>query len=251
MVGEAYDKPPIEEAICQFNFADRLQWASNIPSHLFDRVRDLYPAMPTQQQVLQANLLPAPSTDMPELSLAANERVVFADQSGLSKLSVSAEAIGIHRVRPYIGFDEDMLPRINRDLPLVLDVLEISGSFKSVSVRYINKIEIDSPNLELTEYFTHWDADNVLPAGFDGTVTAFFYRTTAQEQAQPLVLTLNFGSLVAPKDKAAFVLDIDLVYNFEEPADTSEALSQIVEIKRTENSIFESLVTDRARDLFR
>jgi uncharacterized protein (TIGR04255 family) len=206
--------------------------------------------MPVQQQILQASLSPAVGGDAAGLSLAPTERVVFADKGDHSRLSVGPQTIGIHRARPYIGFEGDMLPRINHDILVSLEELQAKPSFSNVSVRYINKIDIAAIEFDLRDYFNYVDTTQALPRGFDGTVTGFLYRTAAQQNSSPLTLTLNFGSVVAPKDTAAFVLDIDLTYSFEEPVGVTEAIAKIVEVKATENSIFESLITDTTRELF-
>lgn len=246
-----YRHPPIEEAICQFTLAQPSPWDLDTPRRLFEKFRDRYPAMPLQQQVLQANLASLPAAEPPGLTLAPVERVVFADNENHSRLSIGPQVISIHRARPYIGFEEDMLPRINLDLPVALESLQAHSTFISVSVRYINKIEINATEFNLESYFSYMTTADALPPTFDGTVTGFFYRTGAKHISSPLNLTLNFGSLSASKDIAAFLLDIDLMYNFEEPVGASEAIAKMVEVKATENSIFESLITDNARELFK
>ncbi|HET9895197.1 MAG TPA: TIGR04255 family protein [Streptosporangiaceae bacterium] len=249
MEKHTYGKPPIEEATCQFSLADPLQWGPDSARQLFERVRSVYPAMPMQQQVLQANLSAAASEAASGLTIAPTERVVFTDESGESRLSVSAEVIGVHRVKPYISFDKEMLPRLKRDISL-LDGQLPSEPFKSIAVRYINKVEIAETSVDLGDYFTHWGAQRDLPVGFDGTITGFFYRTAAQDRSHPLSLVLNFGSVAAEKDKSAFILDIDLTYTFAEPVDSDAAISRIVEVKSMENEIFESMITARTRELF-
>jgi len=250
MVQAKYNRPPIEEAICQFTLAQRLPWDAETPRRLFEKLRNRYPAMPTQEQILQANLTTGSGAETPGLSIAPTERVVFADTENRSRLSIGPQTIGVHRTRPYIGFEQDMLPRIKDDVPTVIQLFQGDESFGSVSVRYINKIEIPSTEFDLKEYFNYSATAELLPPGFDGTITGFFFRTAAKRNDRPLVLTLNLGSVVAPKDTAAFVLDIDLVYSFEEPAGTQEAIAKIAEVKATENSIFESLITDATRGLF-
>ena len=192
MAGTKYKNPPIEEAICQFTLAQRAPWEPDTARHLFEKIRDRYPAMPTQQQILQANLAPVPGAETPGLSLAQNERVVFADTSGLSRLTIGPTTIGIHRVKPYIGFDEDMLPRVKRDIPASIELLEQQNpAFSNVSVRYINKIEVNAGDFDLTDYFNYLGTADVLPNGFDGSITGVFYRTVATERSRPVTLSLN------------------------------------------------------------
>jgi uncharacterized protein (TIGR04255 family) len=245
-----YKNPPIEEAICQFSFAQPLPWNVDTPRKLFEKLRGHYPAMPQQQQVLQANLALGVGPESPGLSLAPAERVVFADNENLSRFTVGPQSIGVHRARPYIGFEEDMLPRIMEDIPSSIEFIQRDPLFANISVRYINRIEIATTEFDLTEYF-NWNSTSQLPSSFDGTITGFFYRTAAQQTSTPLNLTLTFASVTAPKDTAAFVLDIELVYNFDDPVPSQQAVERLVEVKAAENSIFESLITDSTRELFK
>lgn len=244
-----YKNPPIEEAICQFTFSQPLPWSLDTPRQLFEKLRDRYPAMPQQQQIIQANLTPG-GIEPSGLALAPTQRVVFADTENLSRFSVGPQSVGVHRAKPYIGFEEDMLPRVTEDVPSAIEFLQKNPLFANVSVRYINRIEIASTEFDLTDYFNTSDLANLLPSSFGGTVTGFFYRAAAKRSSEPLDLALNFGSVVAPKDTAAFVLDIDLVYNFDDPAAPEEAIEKIKDVKDVENSVFESLITDNTRELF-
>lgn len=250
MTGSRYAHPPIDEAICQFTLAERLPWDGDTPRHLFEKLRVRYPAMPAQQQILQANLTPSTGDDGPSLNVNPTERIVFADSENLSRLSIGPQIIAVHRVRPYIGFEQDMLPRSQQGIEAAIVPLQASPLFSSISIRYINRIAVDSSSFDLNEYFNYWGAGDTLPQGIDGTVTGFFYRTTIQQQSTPLSLALSFGSVVAPKDTSAFVLDLDLTYPFEEPADSAKALTQLIDVKATENALFESLITDKTRRLF-
>lgn len=246
-----YQNPPIEEAICQFTFAQPLPWNPETPRLLFEKVRDRYPAMPTQQAVLQANLTPGVGPETPGLSLAPIERVVFADAENLGRFSVGPQSIAVHRARPYIGFEEDMLPRIREGIPSSVRFLQPNPLFANASLRYINRIEVMADEFDLADYFNYLNSVDMLPSGFGGTVTGFLFRTTAKQDSTPLNLTLNFGSVAASKGTAAFVLDIDLVFNFEEPAAPEDAIAKIIEVKAVENSIFESFITDKTRELFK
>src|ERR1019366_262470 len=106
MAGHKYSEPPIEEAMCQFTLAEPISWDATTPGKIFDGLKDRYPGMPAQQQLLQANLTPGVGADSPTLALSPNERVVFISDDGINRLSVAPTMIGLHRGRPYIGFEE-------------------------------------------------------------------------------------------------------------------------------------------------
>lgn len=250
MAGRKYRNPPIDEATCQFTLAERIPWDLVIPVRLFDHFKTRYPGMPSQQQLLQANLTPGAGVQTPNLALVQNDRIVFANDDGTDRLSVGPESIGIHRTKPYIGFEEEVLPRIRGDVPEALRVLDHDSAFSAVSIRYVNRIVISDAKFELGEYFLYWGTESVLPEPFDGNISGFFYRTTAKRQTQAETLALTFASIDAPKDSSAFILDIDLTHNFEDPVTTDEAIEQLIALKALENSIFESLITDKCRSLF-
>jgi uncharacterized protein (TIGR04255 family) len=251
MSRRVYANPPIDEATCHFALANELSWDKTTPSHLFDHLKQFYPGMPEQQQLVQANLAVAvQGAASPNLSLANSQRIVFLDDQGINRLSVSPASISVHRAKPYGGFKHELLDRLRRDLPEVLHVFDHEESFKAVSVRYINRIAVPKPTIELTEYFNYWGAKNGLPGPFNGAVAGFFYRTSAQHSDQPENLTVTFGTLDAPEKTVAFLLDMDLVHTFDEPVKVEQAVEQLISIQALVNSTFEAFITDKCRELF-
>jgi uncharacterized protein (TIGR04255 family) len=250
MVRKKYANPPIDEATCQFSLAEPIPWDPTVPGRLFEGLKDRYPGMPSQQQLVQANLTPSAGLPSPNLALVQQDRIVFVDNIGAARLSVGPTTVAVHRARPYVGFEEEMLPRINEDIPAVFDILEVATEINSVSTRYVNRIVIESAKFDLPDYFNYWAAESALPDPFEGNITAFFYRTASKRISHPESLTLTFGSIDAPKDSAAFVLDIDLVHQFDGQVPIESAIAQLMELKAFENEIFESLITDKCREMF-
>lgn len=251
MAGTKYKNPPIDEATCQFSLSEPMEWVPSTAGRLFDNLKDRYPGLPAQQQLLQANLTPGAGIVSPELALTQNERVIFSDNKNQGRLSVGPRVISLHRGQPYVGFEEELLPRIRRDLPAVLEILEHTPTFNGVSTRYVNRIVINEKSFDLADYFTYWGATSTLPEPFDGEIAGFFYRIGGKRASRPEILSLTFGSIDAPKDSAAFILDIDLAHNFESPVDMDDAITELICLKELENKIFESLITDKCRELFR
>jgi uncharacterized protein (TIGR04255 family) len=251
MLGRKYRNPPIDEAMCQFTWVNPLTWDASIPGRMFARFKNRYPALPSQQQLIQANLIANAATNPPDLSLVPTERFVFLSDDGTDRLSVGTQSLGFHRTKPYNSFEENLLPRITEQLPEALETLGHEPGFSKVSIRYINRIVIDQPTVNVQDYFTHPDAASILPEGFQETLTGFFYRTALKRNEQPQELYVTFGSAFAPKDSVAFVLDIDISHEFEVPAQPKQAISQAISLKELENSIFESLITDKCRELFK
>src|SRR5579864_8696823 len=103
MARTKYANPPIDEATCQFTLSEPLKWTNSSPGRLFEGLKDRYPGLPSQQQLLQANLTPGAGIISPELALTQNERVVFIDDENEAKLSVGPSIVSLHRGKPYIG----------------------------------------------------------------------------------------------------------------------------------------------------
>src|SRR5262245_56221309 len=162
MAGHKYRNPPIDEATCQFTLAEQIVWDPSVASRLFEHFKDRYPGMPSQQQLIQANLTPATGAVAPSLSIVPSDRIVFFGKQDANRLSVGPQLIGVHRTRPYNGFEEDLLPRIGSEVSEVLDVLDHEQTFAAVSVRYVNRIVIDSSSFDLEEYFSYWGASSAL-----------------------------------------------------------------------------------------
>jgi uncharacterized protein (TIGR04255 family) len=137
-------------------------------------------------------------------------------------------------------------------VPEVIEILQVNAAFSEVTTRYINRIVIESIGFDLSDYFNYWAAENALPVPFEGNITGFFYRTAASTRASPpQSLALTFASIDAPKGSAAFILDIDITQKLGGPSSAEEAIEQLVALKAFENEIFESLITDKCRDLFK
>jgi uncharacterized protein (TIGR04255 family) len=247
-----YVNPPIDEATCQFVLAEEVNWNSETASHLFDHVRESYPGLPQQQQLFQANMAaPAQGGSLPNLTLTNGNRIIFTDEGGPNRLSVGPATISTHRARPYSGFKHELLPRTKRDLPRVLSAFDREGLFKAISVRYVNRISVPGFGFELTEFFNYWAAQNGLPPPFDGTLTGFFYRTAAQHATEPQNLTITFGTLDPGENESNFILDMDLVHQFARSVSTEQAIDQLVQLQELINTTFESIITDRCRELFK
>ncbi|MGH3273369.1 MAG: TIGR04255 family protein [Streptosporangiaceae bacterium] len=245
-----YPNPPIEEATCQFTLAEELPWDEMTPSLLFGELRTDYPGLPSQQHLVQANIGGSSPGGMPEVGIAGNVRFVFADSENVNRLSVGRSAISVHRARPYRSFKNELLVRIRRDVPRIMALLNQEDLFKAVSVRYINRIIIPEITFALRDYFNYWGADNGLPKPFDKRTTGFFYRTNALHNEQSENVTVTFGSADSGGSIGTFILDIDLAHNFTKPAKTDEVIDRMIDIQGSVNSIFESLVTDKCRELF-
>ncbi|MBV8265707.1 MAG: TIGR04255 family protein, partial [Planctomycetaceae bacterium] len=63
-----YKNPPIEEAVCDFQFAPGTDWDPTMPGLLYEKLRDTYNEKPRQQQLIEAQVQGVNSEGSPSVS---------------------------------------------------------------------------------------------------------------------------------------------------------------------------------------
>ncbi|HEV3255705.1 MAG TPA: TIGR04255 family protein [Gemmataceae bacterium] len=117
-----------------------------------------------------------------------------------------------------------------------------------IAVRYINRLDIPGPRVELKDYLrTGPEIAEGLPQSLDG----FFMQLQLPVQDIRGRLLLNETTIEPPSPGVvAVVLDIDL-FRAEDLPQEEEGIWQLVETMRLrKNEFFEACITDRARELF-
>ncbi|MXZ87792.1 MAG: TIGR04255 family protein [Dehalococcoidia bacterium] len=65
-----------------------------------------------------------------------------------------------------------------------------------------------------------------------------------------VLLILSQGSVDAPKNHVGFLLDLDVIWESTEPIARDEALTKAGDLRAREREAFETIITDKARELF-
>jgi uncharacterized protein (TIGR04255 family) len=162
-------------------------------------------------------------------------------------VGVSSESLSIHTLPPYEGWEE-FKQRIDKSYQTYLAVTHASA-IKSIAIRYINKISVSTDKINnLNDYFTVYP---VLPNGVSGKISGFVYRTRSIYEDIPIILTVTLSDFPVPVGQTAFLLDLEVIQEWiENPLDVNDALDVLNELKNRETHVFESLITDRTRELF-
>jgi uncharacterized protein (TIGR04255 family) len=168
----------------------------------------------------------------------------LASQDGTSLLLVAPGAITISDLRPYSGW-EIFSRRIGEALTAFAELIDTGFSIERIGLRYINHVLAPSPNL--SEYF------NVEPLSFrDAPVTlkSFISRSEQIYNDDPRRLIIaTFGTIPAEYGSGAVVLDLDVIgQDLEGIESVDSAIALAEEMHRIEKLIFESAITDKARD---
>ncbi|SMO58984.1 TIGR04255 family protein [Propioniciclava tarda] len=244
--GRRYANPPIEEAIFQLELDAPVEWTVATPGLAYATLRGIYPTTPEAQQQMSASV-GQDQTEMIGLTLQQGAtRFIFKDATfnRFAILSDRFQVVGTRR--PYHQWPE-LRGRLEQLVDLTKEIYGDQRGYRSVSIRYINRIVIPSGAVDTDEYFTV-----PVPTALGGKAP-FRSFISQVESALPNETTarIAFASL-EPQDGGTnnqFLLDLD----FKRPCQTSnldEILAIADELKNEENREFEARITDRTRSLF-
>lgn len=248
MTRRQYPNPPIEEAVCEFRFAPGPAWNLTVPGLFYEKIRDVYPGEPRQQNLIQAEFQMEPMPASPELAFRHDFiKLLFQSADTKKLVGVGANLLSIHSLRPYEGW-EGFSKRINEAFQAYLDVAKPVGVTR-IALRYINRIAVAvNQEIELSEYFTVYPQ---LPNGVPSRISGFFTRTESIYEDIPIKLVITLSDDAPPAGEVVFILDLEASQEWlEKPLAIEEALSSLYELKQREGQVFENLITDRTRELF-
>ncbi len=245
-----YRNPPVEEAICQLRFSQPLRWTVTTPGELYARLREFYPAEPQQQAMVQANIgVEAGQTAEPNAPrfefTSGTPRILYSNEDGTRKVGVGPDSVSVHGMRPYEGW-ESLHARLSQAVEILAEGREVP-SIQAVGLRYINRLSIPETRFEVGEYLT---IDIDLPSAFPANIGAFFHRVECTYDDSPIHLAFTFASLQAPESESEFLLDLDYTLVRTAAVPVSSALDILQNLKDREGQTFESLLKDKARELF-
>lgn len=247
-----YKNPPIEEALCEFRFKPSQDWDFTMPGKLHGELKEEYPGKPRQQNVVEAALQAQPGKPPNIMLREGLAKVQLVTEDGKRIVAVGPDVLSIHMLRPYqnpdhpeqSGWDE-FRPRIEAALAAYWRVAEPLGVLRA-GIRYINKIVVARSPIAVEKYFKC--APPEVP-NLPETMSAFISKVEYLYDDGAKLL-LSHASVDAPKDHGAFLLDIDVVWEFQEPLDQDQTFARLDDLRHRERTAFESIITDEARRLF-
>ena len=247
-----YSNPPIEEALCEFHFAPGDEWDLTIPGKLHTQLEQDYPAKPMRQVVARVGLEVEGGRASGMQYQESIGKVQFFTKDNSRLVGVGPDTLSIHILRPYRNADladragwDEFRGRIESALNAYWDVSAPVG-VRSMGVRYINKIVIPRQVGEVSDYL-----NCAIPKveGLPEAVTSFAGRVEYRYD-DDVRLLLSQGLASAPPGQVAFLLDIDVIWESESYLDVAKTVTKVSELRDIERRTFETVITEKARDLF-
>ena len=163
------------------------------------------------------------------------------------QLIISDTSFLVSQLAPYVGWDK-FKERIIRDWDTWRHAVKFQP-IQRVGMRYINRIDLPRKGqvVYYEEYLTVYPA---LPPLLDPCSYHSINVKVLLGDIQS-VLTLKSAVVESPlPDHLAIVLDLDIGRMYETPPDDESLYSFIDQARIKKNEIFESCITDKARELF-
>ena len=242
-----YPRPPIVEAIIQFQFAQPIG-RRQLDKTLRHALRAAYPGLHRTQAEVQVTAQVGP--DSVSASAARRVKVVFLQATnGLRLVGLADGVLSIHALAPYPGWENFMA---NTEEVVVAASSEFGRQpLAGITVRYIDRIVFPERAADLSRYLTLQLGSKTTD---DGVITAFsmlFQRVVGIARD---VTTLAIAAAPGePDGRPAIVLDV-VAATSSLPvcslADVSSWRSVVQRLHQLQRDAFEAAITDATRELF-
>ncbi|MDP1996238.1 MAG: TIGR04255 family protein [Gallionella sp.] len=249
MAAHQYRNPPILEAVCEVSFAPATdEWNISYPWLFYEKVKNIYTGAPKEQKLVRLDSSPPGllEKEVSPFTVVEQSKIQFPLADDTALIAVGPNVLSAHVKRPYPGWDI-FKGRIAEALKEYIGVASPTG-IRKIGLRYINQVTIPDPQPNVANYFTI-PPPNVLPEEL--VTDNFLSRNEYIYQDEPIRVVLNFARTEAPPTVSAYLLDIDLVWQWPaEPLPIASVMNKVDELRRRERVIFERLITDQSRELF-
>lgn len=240
-----YKNPPIEEAVCEFQFSNPENWNLIHSGLLLERVKKRYGGKPTEQRILRVTPPKGEASSALPPSVEEITKVKLNSVDGREIAAIGPGVLSVHLLKPYAGWEHfrSQIAEAFREYQKI----GRPEAIRRIGVRYINRIVVPVAKGAPHEFFT--TPPYTIP-GIECSVDTYAIRGEYSLSGQSKVI-VQLASIEAPPNAFGVVLDIDVSRNWKEDSQNMQsALKSVDELRDQERQVFEALITDKARDFF-
>ncbi len=243
-VGRRYEKSPIIEAFCEFQFTPSNAWDLAIPGLVYEKVRPVFPKR-KQAQSVEVELRTGQHRLDQDVRIRS-DRVQFLREDETALIQVGPNLVAVNHLRPYPTW-HGFLPIIHQGYEAYCDVAQPSG-IRRIGLRYINSIELSGPKVDLESYFSFYPfLGPDLPQDHGAFVVGVEFAFEDLRDG----LRLQMANAQPPRpDVMAIALDLDYFLAQPGAIELNAALEWVDAAHNRVEAVFEGCISDKLRELF-
>lgn len=196
-----YERPPLVEVLCEFQFTPESSWDRTVPDLIYDRVRDEFPV---RKSVRALSISIVTSIEGVQQHLEPSERAQFWRQDESALVQVGPRLLAVNHLRPYDTWVTSARPLASKALAAYLASAP-GESLSSARVRYINIVDIVAP-VVLDEFFNYAPRTPPQWEALDGFLCV---SEMALEAGRDRLRVTTASRPMANPSRAGIVLDLD------------------------------------------
>lgn len=243
-MGEKYSDPPLIEAVCAFRLPPESKWDLTIPGLMYPKLTKNYPGK-EQRPVSEVELKQTEAGIVQNIS--TSERVFFHAENRNAFVQLGPNLLSVHCLKPYPTW-QSFQPRIDEAFKALTETVAISA-LERVGLRYINRIEIPSLEVDLDHYF---DFRPYLGERLPQAMVTFLLGCELPMGEGKDCCRVQLSRAVASEEgSSAFMLDVDYFAIAPRSVVVDQALDWVEKAHAQVESVFEGCITDASREIFR
>jgi uncharacterized protein (TIGR04255 family) len=237
----AYSKPPITEAVIELRYKEPVeQEAIEKVAKLFSKE---YPFDEPQQHI---DIRVEPTGAQLETSILG-KKLSSVDRTDI--LVFGRQNFVSSRLAPYTGW-EDFFARAKTAWDAWHDQVG-NRELSRIGVRFVNRIDIPIQKGEVLEEEKYLNLRPSVP-NFGGPMTGFAVQVNQPLGVDDCNLLLTSATVPSPLlGFVSFLLDLDVSRESSLPRRQEDIMELLARMRGYKNQVFESCVTDAARELFK
>ncbi len=242
-MGRRYKNPPIVEAVCEFRFTPDTPWDLAVPGLFYEKVKEEFPQR-EQRIVQEVELTQGPQGLQQQIR--TREIIVLLAEDKKTLVQLGPRLLAVNALKPYPTW-QGFKPRIQRAweaLQAILDRMDL----QRIGLRYINRVELPTPRVELAEYFGFYPfVGDRLPQTMGSFIMGVEFPYGGEgDRCRVQLLPAPDSS----EEKPALMLDIDYFLAQPRAVKVSDVLEWVEKAHNRVEEVFEGCITDRLRELF-
>lgn len=231
----------IQEAVCEFRFAKDTEWNGDLPSVLYNKLKDEFPEK--KQKITHKFEFRTNKNEIGSQKIDPVTNNVFLSKNGKILIQIYPRMISVNCLRPYPSW-ELFSQKIDLVYSSLQEIIEIE-KIDRIGLLYVYKIEIEEETLNLGDYFNFYPhLSPELPQVIENFIVGceFTYKNGAE------LLKLDLGrTFPSKKDSKAFLLREEYYTAPARSIQSADAIDWIENAHHELKKLFNGCITEKTK----